>query len=80
MTPPSTTRRLLAYFRPHKKRFALAVLLMALQALIPGTLVLLIETVLDDVLINKDATMLAILPMALVALYALGESQIGREY
>ena len=79
MSKASTTRRLLSYFRPHRKRFALAVVLMALQALIPGTLVLLIETVLDDVLIAKDATMLALLPPLLVGLYVLGGAlTVGR--
>jgi len=72
MKPSATTRRLLRYFKPHRQRFVLAILLMALQALIPGTLVLLIETVLDDVLIAKDTQMLAILPFALVALYVVG--------
>ena len=45
---------------------------MGLQALIPGTLVLLIETVLDDVLIAKDTEMLSALPFALVGLYLVG--------
>ena len=72
MSRPGTTRRLLSYFRPHRKRFALAVVLMALQALIPATLVLLIETVLDDVLIAQDVEMLALLPLLLVGLYVVG--------
>jgi len=72
MGPSDTTRRLLAYFRPHRKKLAFAVLLMGLQALIPGTLVLLIEHVLDKALISKDAQALAIMPFALVGLYLLG--------
>ena len=69
MKRPSTIRRLLEYFRPHRARFALAILLMSLQAFIPATLVVLIEQVLDEVLISKDATKLALMPFALVGLY-----------
>ena len=38
----------------------------------PGVLVLLIETVLDDVLIAKDHRALALMPFAVVGLYLLG--------
>lgn len=72
MKQPSTIRRLLEYFRPHRARFALAILLMSLQAFIPATLVVLIEQVLDEVLISKDATKLALMPFALVGLYLVG--------
>ena len=72
MKPSATTRRLLTYFRPHRTWLVFAVLLMALQALIPGVLVLLIETVLDDVLIAKDRHALALMPIAVVGLYMLG--------
>jgi subfamily B ATP-binding cassette protein MsbA len=74
-----TTRRLLGYFHPHRRRFAFAVLLMGLQALIPGTLVLLIERVLDDVLIAKNDSMLAMMPFVLVGLYLIGGAlTVGR--
>ena len=72
MRPSQTTRRLLSYFRPYRARLVFAVLLMALQAIIPGVLVLLIETVLDDVLIAKDHRALALMPFAVVGLYLLG--------
>ena len=72
MRPSQTTRRLLTYFRPYRARLVFAVLLMALQAIIPGVLVLLIETVLDDVLIAKDHRALALMPFAVVGLYLLG--------
>ena len=77
--PAHTTRRLLAYFRPHRTRLAIAILLMAMQAVIPGVLVLLIETVLDDVLIAKDHEALAMMPFAVVGLYLIGGIlRIGR--
>jgi len=72
MSVSPTTARLLGYFRPHRKRLALAIVLMGLQALIPGALVLMIEQVLDEVLIAKDARALAMMPFALVALYLIG--------
>ncbi len=63
-------RRLLGWFRPYRGRIALAVVLMALHSAVPGLLVLLVEKVLDDVLIARDASMLALVPAALVGLYA----------
>lgn len=79
LSPSVTTRRLLSYFRPHRGRLLLATVLMGAQALIPGTLVLLIERVLDQVLIAKDNTALAVMPFALVGLYLLGGTlTVGR--
>jgi subfamily B ATP-binding cassette protein MsbA len=79
MSNTATVRRMLLYFKPHRAAFALALLLMGLQALIPGTLVLLIERVLDQVLIEHDAKLLMIMPLALVGLYAVrGALTIGR--
>lgn len=68
MSPP--LRRLLARFRPHLGGLLLALVLMAVQAAVPGALVVLVQQVLDRVLIARDAAMLATLPFALVALYA----------
>jgi subfamily B ATP-binding cassette protein MsbA len=63
-------RRLLSYFGPYKKGLALALVLMAISSAIPGALVLFIEKILDDVLIEKDRGMLALMPLAIVTLYA----------
>jgi subfamily B ATP-binding cassette protein MsbA len=65
-----SARRLLRYFRPHRARIALSLLLLALHSAVPGLLVLLIEGTLDDVLIEKDALRLKLLPFLLVGLYA----------
>jgi len=79
MSRVSTIRRLLSWFRPYRLRFALALVLMGLQALIPGTLVLLIEQLLDRVLIAKDQQMLALMPLIVIGLYALnGVLTVGR--
>ena len=72
-------RRLLGYFRPHRGALALSVVLMAVHAAVPGALVLLVQRVLDDVLIARDASMLAVLPLAIIGLYALnGALTVGR--
>lgn len=79
MSKTATVQRMLMYFKPHRSAFALALLLMGLQALIPGTLVLLIERVLDQVLIEQDAKLLMIMPLALIGLYAIrGALTVGR--
>lgn len=66
---PSTARRLLALFRPHRAALALSALLVITASAIPGVLVFLIQKVLDDVLIAKDSRMLALMPAAVVLLY-----------
>ena len=65
----STLRRLLSWFRPHRASLALALALMVVQGALPGVLVFLVESVLDEVLIKKDAQMLAVVPLGIVALY-----------
>jgi subfamily B ATP-binding cassette protein MsbA len=72
MSSSGTTRRLVQYFKPHRYKLCLAVVLMGFQALIPGTLVLLIEQVLDEVLIAKDSDALLLMPFALILLYLVG--------
>lgn len=67
----SSTRRLLSYYAPYRKLIALAALLMIIASVIPGALVFLVRSVLDDVLINHDPRRLAAVPLALVLLYAL---------
>ena len=79
MSRLTTTRRLLGWFRPYRGRFVLALVLMSLQALIPGTLVLLIEQLLDRVLIERDGQMLALMPVMVIGLYGLnGALTVGR--
>ncbi len=72
-------RRLLGYFRPHTGGLLLALVMMAVQSAIPGALVFLTQKVLDEVLIARDHAQLAMLPFALVALYATnGAITVGR--
>jgi ATP-binding cassette, subfamily B, bacterial MsbA len=64
-------RRLLARFRPFRASLALATLLVFVASALPSLLVFVIQRVLDDVLIRKDATALALLAPGIVVLYAL---------
>ncbi len=71
--------RLISLHRPHWPKLALATGMMAVAAAIPAALVLLVEKVLDQVLIARDAAALAMLPVAVVVLYALnGTIAVGR--
>ena len=69
-SPTSPARRLLARFRPYAGRVVLASALMTAQAAVPGALVFLVQRVLDEVLVRKDPVQLALLPPAVVGLYA----------
>lgn len=64
-------RRLLARFRPFRGSLLLATLLVFVASALPSFLVFVIQRVLDDVLIRKDSTALALLAPGIVVLYAL---------
>jgi len=83
MTPPQpgdqTVRRLLGRFRPHRQKLLLALILVGFHSAVPGLLVLLVEVVLDEVLVARDAAALHWIPFAVVALYvANGALGFGR--
>lgn len=65
----SATRRLFARFGAYKARLAVALVLLLVGSSLPGVLVLLVQRVLDDVLIRRDAGMLALLAPGVVVLY-----------
>jgi len=71
--PPAAShaRRLLALFKPFRAKLALSFGLVVIASAIPGALVFLIQRVLDDVLIRRDANALAMLAPTVVLLYAL---------
>ncbi len=72
-------RRLIRYYRPWAGRLLLATLMMALAACVPAAVVVLVEQILDRVLVNRDATGLAVLPIAIVGLYLFGGAlDLGR--
>jgi ATP-binding cassette, subfamily B, bacterial MsbA len=66
-----TARRFLSLFRPYLPSLALATLLAMVASAVPGAIVFLVQKVLDDVLIRKDATALALMPFAVAGLYVL---------
>ncbi len=75
----STTRRLLGHFKPHAAEIALALVMVLVHSAVPGALVLLVQSVLDDVLIAGDQQRLRLIPLAVLALYALnGALGFGR--
>lgn len=63
-------RRLLRLFRPYAGQLVLASLLVSVAGALPSLLVFLIQRVLDDVLIRRDQTALALMAPGIVALYA----------
>ena len=74
MTTPTNAqihRRLLAFLRPHLPMLMVALVLMLGVAAARGASVFLVKFVLDDVLLDRNADALALLPLALVAVFAL---------
>ncbi|MFT5679374.1 MAG: subfamily B ATP-binding cassette protein MsbA [Myxococcota bacterium] len=72
-------RRLLGYFAPYRLQLAAAIGMIVLHSAIPGVMVLLIRDVLDEVLIARDQTRLALVPGVLIVLFALnGALTFGR--
>ncbi len=75
---PSVLQRLLHWYKPHAWGLVLAGVLLGLGALAQGGLVFLIETVLDDVLIEGNDSLLSWIPIAVGGLYLLkGFSRFG---
>ena len=73
----ATSRRLLARFAPYRGKLALATLLVFVASALPSLLVFVIKTVLDDVLIRKDQTALALMAPGIVLLYGLNGAVAG---
>ena len=69
--PAHIRRRIAAYLKPHVPLLGVALLLMLGVAAARGGAVFLVEFVLDDVLIARDATALKLLPVALIAIFGL---------
>ena len=67
----SNRKRLLSYFWPHRWKFSAALVMVTIHSAIPASLVLIIQKILDEALIEKDKTMLWLLPISLCGLYLL---------
>jgi subfamily B ATP-binding cassette protein MsbA len=62
-------KRIARYFKPHKGGVFIALVCTALEGGIAGATAWLVKPVLDDIFINNDAKMLALLPVAVIFLY-----------
>jgi len=64
-------KRLLRLVRPHIPKFIFATLCMLAVGGTTAILAALVKPVLDDIFINKDASMLKLIPLAIVIIYAI---------
>lgn len=71
-------RRLLSYLAPYKGQFFIAAFFMLLVSASTGASALIIQPILDDIFMRKDADMLFLLPPGVVAIYFV--HGIGRYY
>ncbi|MDH5677913.1 MAG: ABC transporter ATP-binding protein/permease [Nitrospinota bacterium] len=55
--------------KPYWRRFAVASFFMLIVSITSGATAMIIQPVLDDIFLNKDETMLALLPVAVVLIY-----------
>ena len=64
-------KRLLAYLKPYRAAFIFAAFCMLVVSVSSGAAAFIIQPLLDDVFIKKDAQMLKIIPFALIGIYFL---------
>ena len=64
-------RRLLQYLIPLWPQLLISVICMIAFALLTAAVAFIVQPALDDIFINKDAAMLKLLPVALIAIFAL---------
>jgi subfamily B ATP-binding cassette protein MsbA len=65
----SLYQRMLGYVRPYVARLALAMVLMVGVSALSGATAFLVKPILDDIFIRKDATLLAVIPLLVLAIY-----------
>ena len=74
-------RRLAVYVRPHLPMLALGAALALVVSLTEGLAAWLVKPVMDDIFIRKDAFMLKLIPLGLLAVYAVkGVTRYGQSY
>lgn len=74
-------RRLLSMIGENKARLFLAMLCMLVIAAATSATAFLVKPVLDDIFINRDGTMLKVIPLAVILIYFLrGLSMYGQDY
>ncbi|MBI5814702.1 MAG: ABC transporter ATP-binding protein [Nitrospinae bacterium] len=62
-------RRLLSYLAPYRDRFIFAALCMVAVSATSGAAAYIIQPILDDIFMSKNADMLSLLPLGVVAIY-----------
>lgn len=73
--------RLFAFVKPYWKRIVIALICMILLSGINALIAYLVKPAIDEIFLKKDLTMLALIPLALVAAYFLkGLFDYGQEY
>ncbi len=81
ITPRDRHRRLLAMVLANKGRLFLAMLCMLVIAAATSATAFLVKPVLDDIFIKQDATMLRLMPLAVVLVFLFrGLAMYGQEY
>lgn len=74
-------KRLLSYTRPYWGRLTVGMLLAIVVSVATGAAAWIVKPVLDDVFVNKDATILKILPIAFIIIYVVkGMARYGQSY
>lgn len=74
-------RRMLSYLRPYAGRLAVAGLCMVGVAIFTASLAYLVKPVLDEIFLEKNARMLFIIPLVVIAVYVLkGFCDFGQYY
>ncbi|HJM82338.1 MAG TPA: ABC transporter ATP-binding protein [Nitrospinota bacterium] len=71
-------RRLLAYLKPYLGKFLLASIFMIFVSASAGAAALIIQPILDDIFLSKNEVMLILLPLGVIAIYAI--RGIGRYF
>lgn len=74
--PPDVMRRMLAFLRPHRKTFTLALCSMVIYGATDGVVPLLIRRVLDDIFGHQNRLMLYVLP-GVIILFAIFRGLFG---
>ena len=64
-------RRILRYLIPLWKQLLISVFCMVVFALLTAAIAFIVQPALDDIFIKKDAAMLKLLPVVLIAIFAL---------
>jgi len=69
MIKQGTIYRILQYVKPYKSRLVIAMICMVIVASMAGAQAYMIKPLLDEIFINKDQTMLTLVPLAILGIF-----------